>query len=599
MINRYETDSDLMKHSIVKHQVNRLHPFPREKNFDPEQRLIGIMMIREESDVLEATLRNVTQIYDRILVLDGTEPDEEFAKSLEILKRFEEVVCVMRDRDTDGPFPIRDGARHYLLQEVRKRYGSGNWIGILHGDEFYTADPRPYLALLDPSQTPIFNVRLCHTFLHVDDEPIWDSIKHKSIQERITHYMWPGTPEDRIFYDDGKRNFDPAIHSLVVPLKHGWGRYFAAEFTLTQYNYRNPEQMRIRAQQRINSKWQKNHYLHIAREDLCFVETLHVPGYDPCGYDNVGISDPSMRSKPRSTRHSPLPILNSSIRPVFIGGSGRSGSTLIKECLGGHPQLGVLKWEAKFLSWANGLMDLLHHFDDEKLEHFRTRMQNEDACIYPEHLHDVTLNWKFRATNELHSSIDLYDEQLAFLCQCISCESMPLASKRSQVRHFVHYLFDRVALAKNGIGWIEQTPRNIYYASELMSCFPDGIFINIYRDPRDVIASLLKLWWGPSTVAEGIAYYKERYQAWTASRQRILNNGDEERALEIRFEDLIEQGPEALQPIYDRLGLAANGFSINRERAHIGRWRTEFTSHEQSILNAELGDILSELQYQS
>ena len=33
-----------------------------------------------------------------------------------------------------APFPVRDGARHCLLQRARAENGSGRWIAVLHGD---------------------------------------------------------------------------------------------------------------------------------------------------------------------------------------------------------------------------------------------------------------------------------------------------------------------------------------------------------------------------------------------------------------------------------------------------------------------------------
>ena len=69
---------------------------------DSDPRLIGIMMIRSENDILRESLENLTRICDRIVVLDGTEPDQEYAVSSRILGEFDEVEFVIRDRDTAG-----------------------------------------------------------------------------------------------------------------------------------------------------------------------------------------------------------------------------------------------------------------------------------------------------------------------------------------------------------------------------------------------------------------------------------------------------------------------------------------------------------------
>jgi len=279
-------------------------------SFDPSKRMIGIMMTRNENDILKETLNNITPIYDRIFVLDGTEPEEEFSLARRILEQFEEVKVILRDADTSGPFPIRDGARQYLLQKVRETYGVNNWIGVLHGDELYTQDPRPILTNTNPSISPVVQARLCHFFLHKDDQANWDHIRSLPVEARLTHYMWPGTPEDRFFFDDGRVNYDPSRHSLVVPYDRSRTRILLDAFVIKQYNYRTPEQALRRAKQRIATAWQRNHYQHIAEEKAVFVHSLHVPGYEPCGHDNVNKKNRRDWSKVRSTRKFPLPSLN-------------------------------------------------------------------------------------------------------------------------------------------------------------------------------------------------------------------------------------------------------------------------------------------------
>ena len=277
--------------------------------FDPSERLIGIMMIRNENDILRETLNNLTKTYNRIFVLDGTEPDDEFYIGKAIMEEFEEIKLILRDVDTPGPFPIRDGARQYLLERVRERYGVNNWIGVLHGDELYSKDPRSILRKTNPLTTPVVQIRLCHFFLHPDDEKKWEHLSSLSVERRVTHYMWPGTPEDRLFFDNGMVNYAPSRHSLVVPYEHGHERILVNDFIVKQYNYRSPEQAFSRASQRIKSEWQGNHYEHIKNENLVFVYNLHVPGYKPCGSDNVKERDERKWSKPRSAKDFPLPYL--------------------------------------------------------------------------------------------------------------------------------------------------------------------------------------------------------------------------------------------------------------------------------------------------
>src|SRR6266478_3633086 len=184
---------------------------------DLQERMIGLMMIRNEVDILDETLTHLVEFFDRIYVLDGTAPEEEYKRSRNILAKYKEVKFVKRDQETAGPFPIRDGARQYLLEAARTDHGTGHWIGILHGDEFFTRDPRLAIRGVDPKVSPVVQVRLCHFFLHSSDQEHWQQLKNLPVSARVKHYMWPGTPEDRVFFDSGHHNYEPSRHSLVVP----------------------------------------------------------------------------------------------------------------------------------------------------------------------------------------------------------------------------------------------------------------------------------------------------------------------------------------------------------------------------------------------
>lgn len=567
-------------------------------NFDPSQRMIGIMMIRNENDMLRETLTNLTKVYDRIFVLDGTMPEEEFLKGKKIMEEFQEVKFILRDADTAGPFPIRDGARKYLMEEVRKRYGVNNWVGILHGDEMYSKDPRPLLKEINPYRTPVVMIRLCHFFLHSNDGPKWEVLKEKPVEERVTHYMWPGTPEDRFFYDFGKTNYEPSRHSLVVPYPQVYvSRKMINDFIIKQYNYRTPEQMAERASQRIKSSWQSNHYQHIYKEGLCFTDSLHIPGYEPCGYDNKIIKDESKWSKPRSIKSHPLGFLESNIVPIFIGGVGRTGSTYLKQLLGMHPKLSALNWESKFISWEYGLMDLLHNFKKENLNLFLEHMQEGNECSYPEYKCKQIYNWRFRAFNGSEEDLEFYEIELERISRVLSDTSLPIENKMKLVAEFVHFLFDRVAISTDAIGWVEQTPLNIDWASQLLRSFENSIFIYIYRDPRDVIASLIPLWWGPNTVEEGIKYYKHNQKRWKASQRMIIEQDLEDRLFVIKFEELIKSRGKNLQPIFEMLGIQPIDLSITDKKANIGRWKKQFNHEERKMLNESLKDELLEQGY--
>lgn len=235
------------------------------------------MMVRDEADILEASLRAATRWFDRILVLDGTTDLDARRRTDEILGRFPEVVHHVRDDDLPVTV-VRDGARQYLLEEARRRYGHDRWIGILHADECLDQDPRPLLAARHPSLHPSVRVRLVHTFLHVEDEARWAELADRAVRSRIRHLMWPGVPEARFFFDAGDRDYDVGHHAKVVPrsLRNG---PLVDGYVITQYNERSPAQVAARARQRAADGWQGSHYERfLAADPTVFTTSLDRPG---------------------------------------------------------------------------------------------------------------------------------------------------------------------------------------------------------------------------------------------------------------------------------------------------------------------------------
>ncbi|MFT5202498.1 MAG: hypothetical protein ACI9C1_001888 [Candidatus Aldehydirespiratoraceae bacterium] len=257
---------------ILRARPNRLRSLGR---LSDGERLIGLLMIRDEDDVLNDTLLATVRWFDRIYVLDGTTDPQRVERTDAILARFPEVRWHTRDAE-HFPTGVTDGARQVLLDRVRDEQGTDNWIGVLHADEFLDQDPRPMLAARHPSANPSIRVRVAHTFLHVDDETKWDS-DERVMRDKVTHQMWPGVPEARFFFDDGSRDFNVDKHSKVVPQSHRPGELVDG-YVITQYNERSPELLVARARQRAASGWQVGHYARLLGDSPeVFVDSLDRP----------------------------------------------------------------------------------------------------------------------------------------------------------------------------------------------------------------------------------------------------------------------------------------------------------------------------------
>lgn len=236
--------------------------------------LIGLLMMRDEQDMLAEALRNHARFCDAIFVLDGSQGAAQ-ALARRIVDACPAVREYWRDADTGLPLPLTDGGRHFLLERARAHFGRGNWYAILHGDEIWGEDPRPHLDEM-PRDRDVMAVRFHHFFPHTSQRETWDwGAPERSIESLAVWYMLPPISEHRIFWDAGHADYDPAHHSRTVP---DGLEVWQSECVVKQYNYRSPEQAVARARQRTRDGWQANHYQHLlAGPDAFFRDTLEMP----------------------------------------------------------------------------------------------------------------------------------------------------------------------------------------------------------------------------------------------------------------------------------------------------------------------------------
>jgi calcineurin-like phosphoesterase family protein len=96
--------------------------------------IIGLMLIRNENDILREVLAEHFKFSDHIFVLDGTTEDSKLSK--EICQSFENISHYTENQlPSHYPHPIRDGCRQFLVERAREKFGAQGWFVILHGDD--------------------------------------------------------------------------------------------------------------------------------------------------------------------------------------------------------------------------------------------------------------------------------------------------------------------------------------------------------------------------------------------------------------------------------------------------------------------------------
>jgi hypothetical protein len=288
--------------------------------------------------------------------------------------------------------------------------------------------------------------------------------------------------------------------------------------------------------------------------------------------------------------------------PVFVGGTGRSGTTVIGDLLGNHSKVRTsTPIEIKFLTNRSGLVDVVFGYNQEiekksgkvSILNFRTyrkrkRKEKERfAKILAEFNKFIWEKWWDIDAPPPHgrglvsgiSKLDL--ENLL-----VRLERELKINRKWAARRFMKAFISKQFGAGDEMYWVETTPMNIPEANKLQELFPKALFINMVRDPRDVIASLLTKKWGPTTPLEGLDWIEKRLIAG----HEALSVISPDKKITIALEDLaINSREETYKRLLAFLKIsdepAMQKFfvqSMTPDAATSGRWKAEIDSPEFS-----------------
>ncbi len=153
-------------------------------------------------------------------------------------------------------------------------------------------------------------------------------------------------------------------------------------------------------------------------------------------------------------------------KQIFIVGSSRSGTTMMGRILGNHPNVFTFK-EIHFFGtiWTNQTTKVLDKIEQINLLS-RLLCIQENGLFHQDNISDFNerANILLEGRN-MSSPLSVYE---LFLTEISSDNKCEIAC--------------------------EQTPKNMYYLSEILKYFPEAKVINMVRDQRDVLLSQKNKW---------------------------------------------------------------------------------------------------------
>jgi len=237
--------------------------------------------------------------------------------------------------------------------------------------------------------------------------------------------------------------------------------------------------------------------------------------------------------------------------PLFSGGSGRSGTTIIVNLLKSHPEIhSSLPREIKYLTSRYGLVDL-NFGRSIKLEEDIKGIRNNLAANINNRIgkrkEDIFLaSLKSKWWSEVGKKgkprglvQGVTEKQLAEISSRFSSsyENDLLVASRE-----LFYDLSSCQFKKDTIRFFaDSTPVNTMQAHLINQLLPGARFINMIRDGRDVAYSVSKENWGPKDPFKALKWWGNRV---LLSHQSLSQIPDEQH-LEIRLEELIAYDREA------------------------------------------------------
>jgi hypothetical protein len=270
------------------------------------------------------------------------------------------------------------------------------------------------------------------------------------------------------------------------------------------------------------------------------------------------------------------------MKPVFIGGCGRSGTTLLGAMLGAHSDC-LCTPETSFF-----------------IEVYRTLCnRGERGVDIGEAWKRIARHWRFKVWGVDYRPLPAGAQG--------GGDSYPSLMKR------IVTLYGEKVGQRSASLWIDHTPENVKYAETLRGLFPDMKMIHIVRDGRGVASSIMPLDWGPNTTWTAAHWWAESVSYGVA----VESLYGKKRVMRVRYEDLVTESERTLLEIcsfldieYQPVMLDASGFTVpeytSRQHSLVGKrpdikrvnaWERELTPREIEIFENITGDLLCYFGY--
>lgn len=285
-------------------------------------------------------------------------------------------------------------------------------------------------------------------------------------------------------------------------------------------------------------------------------------------------------------------------KPVFIIGAGRSGTTIMYQCLSTHPEMcWFSNYSDRFID--NSLFILMHRVLDVPVLGNRMKRNIINSTGARFNIRPV------EAERIYHEYCGLRED-----IRTTEVDRDPAAEER------LKGLISRHMALTGKKRFLTKQISNNQRVRLMNAIFPDALFVHIIRDGRAVTNSLLnvpfwdsvKLWWlegkkVSECKAEGWDPVRLCAENWKRDVEELLGNRDifGDRYLEVRYEDFTSDVEGTMNSITEFCGLASPDTFIKNLPPDLPdmnvKWKRSLSGEQKAIATEVQGELLSRLGY--
>jgi hypothetical protein len=299
--------------------------------------------------------------------------------------------------------------------------------------------------------------------------------------------------------------------------------------------------------------------------------------------------------------------------PIFVVGYMHSGTTLLHNILAAHPTVFSATDETRYFGYLPLIKNLYPDLDDDVvLSDLIVMLADLIEHGNPARLRTAPKRYRPETQTLTRADLDTL-----------------LETARQDRTHGAAFriVFDYLTLRAGKTRWLEKTPQHIFLIEDILDSIGNALFVEIVRDPRDILASKKKrkLAMRPTPhnnreewqirklerVYDPFWESLEWRLAARAGRAAVQQHPD--RVCSMRYEDLVMQPEDTIRTVCDFLDLPYSPDMLNvrwwntaeGDRSQqtgivsdaVGRWQRTLDSHEVGLCQWLCGQSFDQAGY--